>query len=394
MKKVTAFFDFITNRNFISLLVLAMVLAISIQTYLLGPREWQGVTYTHYNNYQIFKSSFWHLVEQQDLYAEYSEDHYDLYKYSPTFSFLMAPFAVLPNWLGLLLWNLLNAFMLVIAIYKLPQIDKKSAGWIILLIVFEFIISLRNNQSNALMAGLVILAFTVMEKNRPAVASFLLALSFFIKLFSLPALSLALLYHSRGRFGIYFLGWVAALGILPLAVVPFEQLAFLYQSWWGLLTGDQAVYFGISVMGWLNAWFGIEMNKNLLMLFGALLFLIPFIFYKRYRDDVFRVKMLASVLLWMVIFNHMAESPTYVIAMTGAGIWFFTSQKNWWDISLLVLAVVLTSLSMTDLTPNAWKDAFVKPYVLKALPCILIWLKIQAELIWMGIDNMVPSTKH
>jgi hypothetical protein len=383
MKKVTAFFDFVTNRNFISLLVLILVMVISIQTYLLGPREWQGVTYTHYNNYKIFTSSFWHLVEQQDLYAGYPDDHYDLYKYSPTFSVLMAPFAVLPDWLGLLLWNFLNAFILLFAIYKLPQIERKTAGWIILLVVFELVISLRNNQSNALMAGLVILAFSSLEKNRPAFASFLLALSFFIKLFSLPALSLALLYPTRYRFGFYFAGWVAILGILPLAIIPFEQMAFLYQSWWELLAGDQSVYYGISVMGWLNSWFGIEMNKNLLILLGAVVFMIPFLFIKSYTDDIFRVKLLASVLLWMVIFNHMAESPTYIIAMTGAGVWFFTSRRNWLDISLLILAIVLTSLSMTDLTPNAWKNSFIKPYVLKAIPCILIWLKIQTELIWM-----------
>ena len=380
MKKVPAFFILLTNRNFLSLLVFVLVVIISVQTYLLGPREWQGIIYTHFNNYKIFSSSFWHLAEQQDLYAAYPEEHYDLFKYSPTFALLMAPFAVLPDWLGLLLWNLVNAFVLLIAILKLPGIGPKKAGWIVLLILLELIISLRNNQSNALMSGLIILTFLNLEKGKPGLAALLLAVSAYIKLFSLVALPLALLYRVRYRFGIYWLAWVIVLGMLPLVAVPFEQLASLYSGWGRLLAGDGAVYYGLSMMGVGHSWFGVEIDKLYIILPGAFILLLPFFFTKKYTDEVFRLKLLASVLIWMVIFNHMAESPTYVIAMTGAGIWFFTSHRNWLDILLLVLAILLTSVSMTDLIPNAWKDSFIKPYVLKAVPCILIWVRLEVDL--------------
>lgn len=380
MKKAPAFFGLITNRNFLSLLVVVLVVIISVQTYLLGPREWQGITYTHYNNYKIFSSSFWHLVEQQDLYAAYPDDHYDLFKYSPAFALLMAPFAVLPDWLGLLLWNLLNAFVLLVAILKLPGIDPKKAGWIVLLVLLELITSLRNNQSNALMAGMIILTFVNLEKGRPGIAAFLIAVSAYIKLFSLVALPLALLYRSRYRFGVYWIAWVIILGMLPLVAVPFEQMASLYSGWGCLLAGDGEVYYGLSVMGVLHSWFGIEINKLYVMLAGAIIFLVPFTFINKHTDEVFRLKLLASALIWMVIFNHMAESPTYVIAMTGAGIWFFTSQRNRLDIVLLVSAILFTSVSMTDLVPNSFKDSFIKPYVLKAVPCILIWVRLEVDL--------------
>lgn len=381
MKKVPAFFDFITGRNFLTTLVLLVTLVISIQTYLLGPREWDGVVYTHYNNYKIFESSFDHLIHQLDLYAPYPGDHYDLYKYSPTFALLMAPFSVLPDWLGLLFWNLLNGLLLLVAVLKLPGLDRRQTAWLVLIILIELITSLRNNQSNALIAGLVLMAFVNLEKDRPVAASLLLALTVYIKIFTLASLSLALLYPSRYRFGAYWMMWMVVLWLLPLIAVPFQQLAELYRGWWSLLSTDQAVYHGISVMGLLHAWLDIATGKNVLIVTGAALYLVPFIFIRRYHSELFRLKLLASVLIWMVIFNHMAESPTYIIAMTGVGIWFFTSKRNWIDISLLILALLLTSVSMTDLTPNAWKDAVIKPYVLKALPAIIIWIKLNAELI-------------
>jgi hypothetical protein len=47
-----------------------------------------------YNNYIIFKQSFTHLYNHQDLYGAYSSEYWDLYKYTPTFAVLMAPFTM------------------------------------------------------------------------------------------------------------------------------------------------------------------------------------------------------------------------------------------------------------------------------------------------------------
>lgn len=64
------------------------------------------------NNFLIFKNAFWHVIEQKNLYAAYPEEYEDLYFYGPVFSFVVAPFAVLPTWIGVILWVLFNAFLL------------------------------------------------------------------------------------------------------------------------------------------------------------------------------------------------------------------------------------------------------------------------------------------
>jgi hypothetical protein len=51
------------------------------------------------------------------------------------------------------------------------------------------------------------------------------------------------------------------------------------------------------------------------------------------------------------------------------------------DIILVALVFLFTVLSPTDLFPDALRKSLVEPYVLKAVPCIFIWVKIQVELI-------------
>ena len=64
-----------------------------------------------------------------------------------------------------------------------------------------------------------------------------------------------------------------------------------------------------------------------------------------------------------------------------APIWFFNSEKKYPDIILVILAFVITSFSPTDLFPRYLREHFVQPYVLKAVPCILIWAKITYDLL-------------
>jgi len=40
------------------------------------------------------------------------------------------------------------------------------------------------------------------------------------------------------------------------------------------------------------------------------------------------VTYLASLLVFVVIFNHQAERPSFVIAATGAAIWFVESPRD------------------------------------------------------------------
>ena len=87
-------------------ILLLITIGVSIQMFLLksGGIESGGIMYSHYNNYLIFKDSFIHLFNNKDLYQLYPMEHWDYFKYSPTFALLMAPFAALPDFVGLLFY--------------------------------------------------------------------------------------------------------------------------------------------------------------------------------------------------------------------------------------------------------------------------------------------------
>src|ERR1051325_10117982 len=107
--------NFLTNLNFIFWLYIIISIAASIHGYLLGIE--------HYGNYLIFKNSFYNLTHGRDLYALYPEWNLDLFKYSPTFSVLFAPFSFIPDYAGVVIWNLMNSMVLFFAIKSLAIDD-------------------------------------------------------------------------------------------------------------------------------------------------------------------------------------------------------------------------------------------------------------------------------
>ncbi|MPR37076.1 DUF2029 domain-containing protein [Cytophagaceae bacterium SJW1-29] len=340
-----------------------------------------GRLYTSYNNYIIFKQSFFHLLEGKDLYILHEEVQWDLFKYSPTFALLFGGLAVLPDFVGLALWNLLNALVLFYAIYFLPHLNNRTKGLILVFVLIELLTSLQNEQSNGLIAGLLIFTFGALEREKYWMASFCLVATIFIKLFGIVALALFLLYPNKLKLAYTTASWVLLFGLLPLLVVSFDQFVFLYKSWWYMLANDHSTSDGLSVVGWLKTWFGWEVNKTLISGVGACLFCLPLLRISQYGTYIFRIWLLASVLLWVVIFNHKAESPTFIIAVCGVALWYFSQVPKPENRVLLLLTFVFTILSATDIFPPSVRNEWFKPFVVKAIPCILVWVKITVDLL-------------
>jgi hypothetical protein len=178
-----------------------------------------------------------------------------------------------------------------------------------------------------------------------------------------------------------FAGQIPMLLLAPLAVVSLDYLAFLYRSWFNLLLHDHATKAGLSVMSWLDAWFGLRPPKDLVIALGGVLLLVPFARAQRFGDPARRTLLVASVLVYVVIFNHMAESPTYVIAVLGVALWYFSGERTPLDTALAAAAFALTCVASTDLVPPVVRTRVVAPYMLKVVPCIAVWVKMQYDLV-------------
>lgn len=381
------------NPRTLILLYIVATVGVSLQLYLRPPKYFEdgGIQYTHYNNYIVFKQSHFHLLEGTDLYKPYPEEQWDLFKYSPAFAAFFGVFAHLPDLIGLILWNLMNSLIILYAIYLLPGLTNKSRALILLTIFIELITSLQNTQSNALVAGLIILTFVFLEKGNYPLVTLFIALSVFIKLFGIVAIVLFVFYPRKILLAGYFILWSVLLFLIPVLFTGISGFSELYSTWINLISSDHTASYGLSVMGWINTWFRIEIDKLITMVIGAVLLCLPLLRINLYKDYGFRILMLASLLLWVIIFNHKSESPTFIIAMTGIAIWFYIQPLKTINLILIILAFIFISLSPTDIFPVFIRKNYVIPYVLKVVPAIIIWGKIVYELGFREIALLKPE---
>lgn len=337
--------------------------------------------YTSYENYRIFRNSFTHLMAGLNPYAAYPAEQWDLYKYSPAFAIWMAPWSVLPDGVGIMLWNFLNSLSLLYAILKLPVLPINARRFMAWLVLLELITSLQNCQSNGLIAALILLAFSDCENNRLKRAGFWISTSVFVKIFGIFAAVPALLYSPQRRFILAGVGWGLFFAVLPVAFLGFNHTVQVYQWWWQLLAADHSASTGLSVLGWFETWLGINPPKSWITFGGIAVLVWSGLSAWRSESLKSRIWLWASVLIWVVIFNHKAESPTFIIAMCGIALWYLVGNKGIKEKVILAIAFLLTSLTTTDIFPAYLRDAFVKPYVLKALPSIIIWIWLSVQLI-------------
>ena len=68
------------------------------------------------------------------------------------------------------------------------------------------------------------------------------------------------------------------------------------------------------------------------------------------------------------------------IAMCGVAIWYLTGARSRWETALLIITFIFVSLSPTDIFPRPWREQIVQPYVLKAVPCIAVWILLTLRL--------------
>ncbi len=384
-------FSFLKKTNYILGIYIAVAMIASLAEALKGVKIFDGQPYTRYNNFLIFKYAFVNLLSGKDLYQLYPDLFFDYFKYSPTFAILMSPFAILPDVPGYFAWNLLNALAVFYSIKTFPAEHREKHTFMLWFVLLELLTNLQNAQSNGIMAALMIFAFKFFEKRNVFWAALCIVLSFYLKVFGIAAAALFLLYPDKFKFVASALFWGILLGILPLLIISPGQLLAQYQSWLHLLQIDQSVSYGISVMGILHSWFAIAPNNMFVLAIALMLLLLPLLRISQFKEQTFRHLFLASLLIWVVIFNHKAESPTFIIAMCGVAIWYFSQPRQTLHLALLIFAFVITSLSPTDIFPRFVRKMWISPFKLKALPCIFIWARITYQLMGEKFDGRSPA---
>lgn len=363
------------KRTIIGVYILLAIIA-SLKQYLHGS----------FNNYLIFKYVFWHTWEQKPLY-ELDTAYLDSNHYGPFFALIIAPFAILPDWLGTVLWNLANTVVLLIGIFKLPlpKNYQKLIAWIC---AHECLTSLLSFQFNVGITGLILLSFVYMEKQQSIKAAVAIVVGFLVKLYGIVALAFFLFNKKKLNFMVWVPIVLILLFCLPMVISSPSFIVKSYQDWFHSLTAksmDNEVNMmaDISFLGFVRKTTGIHIHVLYGCAFAGLLLLIALFRTKMYPFKSYRILILSYVLLCLVLFNTNVESPTYIIGFVGLAIWFTVVEKSGYTYFLLIFAIILTSFSPSDLFPKFVRQQYVIPYALKAVPCIFIWLDITYRLLFI-----------
>ncbi|MFM1898784.1 MAG: hypothetical protein RL577_1024 [Bacteroidota bacterium] len=344
-----------------------------------------GLWYTEYNNYIIFKQSFWHLWKGLDLYAAYPEEHYDLFKYTPTFALMFAPFACLPDAMGLVFWNALNVLLPLWALSRLLPGKGQMLLALSLFAIPEVLTSAFNSQSNGLVVGLLLVALGDMQRERWGRASWMIALSATVKLFGILFFALYLLrLDAWKQWAIQAIAALIILLGLPI-VLGWDALA-QYGSYLDLLSRDHTGELKHSIFAWVQSWLGAlgidpglahSKTKTWGLLIGLVIQLIPLM---RGKWNQHSLPYAASWLMFMVLFNHMAESASFVIAIMGIVLYlmakaelnypFFTPSIR----LAMILLLFGTLFGPSDIYPESVREFIVFKAQLKTFPVVVFWV--------------------
>lgn len=347
-----------------------------------------------YNNYLIFKGVFTNTLQERNIFLQYPDLYFDSNHYGIFFSLLIAPFAMMPDGFGAVLWNVASTLVFLYAVYKLPFADAKKSffAWLCLQ---EFITAATYFQFNIILTGLLILSAVYIYERKETQSAFTILIGTFVKIYGIVGLSAFFFIKNKSKFILSFVAIALLFFVLPMLISSKEFGIQSYFDWYTSLSGKNLENQALgtrqdySLMGVVRRILGNAEISNLIFLIpGFLLFMLPYLRIKQFKFLPFQLMILASTLLFVVLFSSGSESPTYIIAVSGVMIWFLM-QKKWTkvDIGLLIFVMIFTCFAFSDLFPKSIKEEVFIKYSTKAIPCIIIWFRVMYELLTKDFET-------
>lgn len=338
-----------------------------------------------YNNYKIFYHSTEHLVNMEPLYTTYPAQYYDIFLYGPPFTVLISPFAALPPMVGMMLWVVALSLGLLWAIRNLP-VDRKRQAIIIWICLNELFTALAMQQFNVAVAALVIGSVIMIERGRIGWAAFMIMLGTLTKVYGIVGLAFFFFVKRKWQFALYCALWGIVIGAVPMLFSSPEYVISQYAEWVETLTFKNtlntfAQLQNMSFLGIVRKVSGSEEYSDLWILIPAcIMFLLAYLRTSQFKHLAFRLNILASALIFIVIFSSGSENSSHVIAALGVGIWYVSSPTKWGWVKWSLLGLVIFINFSRSLLGYDLDISTVVKYSLKVLPYTLVWLRICYEL--------------
>ena len=361
-----------------ALLWLWMIIALAGMTRMGHGRE---------NNFLIFRYVYWHVIGRLPLYEQYPQEYFDMNHYGPTFSLVIAPFAIPPVWLGMLLWLVALTLGLYVAI-RHSLFTRWQQVFIFWFCAHELLNAVQMQQFNIAIATIIVASYYLIRRERDFWAACLIMIGTFVKLYGIVGLAFFFFSRHKGRLVASCAFWALVLFVAPMLISSPEYILTQYQEWFACLVGKNtenyfATYQNISLIGMVRKISGSSAYSDLwLMIPGLVAFLLPYLRVSQYKHEAFRQTLLASVLMFLILFSTGSENSTYIIAVVGVAIWYTAApwKRGWPDVVLMVYVFFFCTMAHSDLMPKFIREEWIKLYSLKALPVVLVWFRLCYEM--------------
>jgi len=284
------------------------------------------------NNFQIFSQAtklYWQGIAPYGNNWKNMTTGLDSFLYGPVFNIFFAPFAYLPKMVGPFVWNILNYSLYFLAIFKLPEKFTKETKCKIFMYTFLILAAaLLSFQANVMVAYIFLLSFSLLERDKPFWAIVLILFSGFIKVYGVFQLGLLLCYPKFRRNMLYVFVIAIFFLFLPIVNTKIGNLFSYYNNWIDMIIGHknnrpwQTFFY---MKPWLNiSAYSLYIQLGTLAILAGMFLLC----YKRLNSFAFRLQITGILMTWLVLFSNAADTHTYLIAMLGYTLWYWSQDMH------------------------------------------------------------------
>lgn len=330
----------------------------------------------NYYIYEFATNEFWSNIFSP--YVDFtSRNGCDVFIYLPPFFTIFSLFTLLPQWLGPIVWNVLNFSLLFLAIRTLPSLNGKQKQ---LIFLYPFLITLQtlfSFQYNVVVAYLFLFAFVLLENKKYWWGLLLISISMLTKVYGGVEFLLLLFYpqfwKNVGRTLI-----VSILVFISPMINWSCNLMPLYSDWYASITTHQMRQVYETVTRLLLVDFGIDVYNYasiMLALVLAIVVILTFIRKNQMGTLANRYMLLGLLMSTVIVWGVNSEIHTYCIYMLGFTLWYIHLPKRNRFVKILFWLnfVILSIIPVDVFCPRFIYNFVIKEYVLNMILVLVTW---------------------
>jgi alpha-1,2-mannosyltransferase len=355
-----------------------------------------GLAVQHHNVFTDYADAGRKWIAAEPLYS-YTRG----FVYSPLIAALFSPWALLPDWLGAIIWRLLTTAIFVVGIFYWLKEEleiPRSNYWLVFLLILPLSIgNFNNGQVNPLIIGLLMVAIVAARQSQWTISVVCLSLCAYLKIYPLAVGLLLLLVYPRQ------IGWRLALALFLMGALSFflQQPAYVldqYKRWIGTRATDdrrmnmdiaprdfamllRAIHIDLSSRTFLVLQLSAAVAAAAVCIYGRL---------KKWSKECLLLAVLNLGTCWMLLFGPATEDATYVMIAPPLALALVRTQKTSSRMKFLLYLsylVLLTGFSISSflrLKKNPYNMSVQPLSALLFLIYTLIWLFISPR---AGVDS-------